>query len=95
MGAKTKVLRLYFSSVYIYYIYIIYIYIYIYIYSHSKQRGGRQKKLPDGSGLRGESSGGSRMPLGHRPSMISLGRVAMTRVSVVRPKTPSDSWKQH
>ncbi len=27
--------------------------------------------------------------------LISLGRVARTRVSVVRPETPSDSWKQH
>ncbi len=28
-------------------------------------------------------------------ALISLGRVARTRVSVVRPETLSDSWKQH
>ena len=63
--------------------------------SHRKQRGGSGKSLQMALVEEGRAVGAVVCRLDTDRGLISLGRVAWRRVSVVRPETPSDSRIQH
>ena len=61
--------------------------------SHRKQRGGSGKSLQMALVEEERAVGAVECRLDTGRGLISLGRVAWRRVSVVRPETPSDSRK--
>ncbi len=60
--------------------------------SHRQQRGGSRKSFQMALVEEGRAVGAVECHLNTGRGLISLGRVARTRVSVVRPETPSNSW---